>query len=142
MTQPQSDTPLTDKAVFKILSSLQSGTDDVVHADFARNLERALSEANAALARRDEVDGQLAQQIQQWRTAASPHVSPSALAAALDAAERDAGRLKANEVIGLLGQVYGLIQEGEYETALEFCRGAAESYTQDAAIDQAREDKG
>lgn len=39
-----SDTPWTDRHVVKILSSLQSGTEDVVHADFVRRLERALRE--------------------------------------------------------------------------------------------------
>jgi hypothetical protein len=42
-----SDTPRTDAAVFKILSSLQSGTDDVVHADFARQLELELHQSRS-----------------------------------------------------------------------------------------------
>ena len=36
----QGGTPRTDAVTVKILSSLQSGTEDVVYADFARTLER------------------------------------------------------------------------------------------------------
>jgi hypothetical protein len=36
------ETPRTDAMVRKILSDLQSGTMEVVHADFARELEREL----------------------------------------------------------------------------------------------------
>jgi hypothetical protein len=39
-----SDTPRTDSRIVKMLSDLQSGTMDVVHADFARDLERELAE--------------------------------------------------------------------------------------------------
>lgn len=39
------ETPRTDVVTVKILSSLQSGTEEVVYADFARQLERE----NAAL---------------------------------------------------------------------------------------------
>jgi hypothetical protein len=46
-----SDTPRTDKRTFKILSSLQSGTMDVVGADLARSLERELTSAHAENAR-------------------------------------------------------------------------------------------
>lgn len=42
-------TPRTDKAKFKILSSLQSGTDDVVHAWVAQELEQELHLAKIAL---------------------------------------------------------------------------------------------
>lgn len=42
-------TPLTDRATFEILSSLQSGTDKVVHADVAKSLERRLAAAVMAL---------------------------------------------------------------------------------------------
>lgn len=45
------ETPRTAAATFEILSSLQSGTDKVVHAHVAEQLERELSEARAALAR-------------------------------------------------------------------------------------------
>lgn len=38
-----SDTPRTDAQTFKILSRLQSGTEDVVRADFAQELERELA---------------------------------------------------------------------------------------------------
>ena len=34
-----SDTPETDARTFKILSGLQSGTEDVVHTDVAKRLE-------------------------------------------------------------------------------------------------------
>jgi hypothetical protein len=40
-----SDTPETDKAIFKILSSLQSGTEKVVHAEICAKLERERDEA-------------------------------------------------------------------------------------------------
>ncbi len=40
-----SETPLTDAKSFKILSNLQSGTDEVVYADFARELEVRLAQA-------------------------------------------------------------------------------------------------
>lgn len=51
-----SDTPMTDSRIVKMLSDLQSGTMDVVHADFARDLERALA---AAERERDELNNVL-----------------------------------------------------------------------------------
>lgn len=42
-----SDTPRTDEATFQILSSLQSGTENVVYQSFTRQLERELAEAKA-----------------------------------------------------------------------------------------------
>jgi len=44
-----SETPRTDAATYQILSSLQSGVDDVVRSDFARQLERELNAANKEL---------------------------------------------------------------------------------------------
>ncbi len=43
-----SDTPKTDTAAFQIISQLQSGTVDVVPAEFARQLERELNECREA----------------------------------------------------------------------------------------------
>ena len=42
-----SNTPRTDARTFRILSSLQSGTEDVVHAEVAKELELELAEAQA-----------------------------------------------------------------------------------------------
>lgn len=42
-------TPETDAATFKILSSLQSGTEKVVHAEICAKLERELNEAREQL---------------------------------------------------------------------------------------------
>lgn len=43
------ETPRTDAVVVKMLSDLQSGTQDVVSADFARTLERELAEAKGII---------------------------------------------------------------------------------------------
>ena len=43
-----------------------------------------------------------------------------------------AGRF-ANQAISDLGQIYGLLDQGEYDQASEYCRCAAEGYTQDLA---------
>lgn len=48
--QPQSETPETDAAVFKVIGSLQSGTEDVVRAEKCRDLERRLRAAEEASA--------------------------------------------------------------------------------------------
>ena len=42
-------TPETEAHTFQILSGLQSGTDDVVHAELARSLEQRLAAAVMAL---------------------------------------------------------------------------------------------
>ena len=49
-----STTPRTDAATFEIISSMQSGTDKVTHADFARQLERDIAELNERLIDRQE----------------------------------------------------------------------------------------
>ena len=46
----QSGTPRTDAVTVKILSSLQSGTEDVVYADFARTLEHEAATLREQLA--------------------------------------------------------------------------------------------
>lgn len=51
MTQPESKTPRTDAFVVRIISSLQSGTEEVVFADFARQLETELSALTAQVER-------------------------------------------------------------------------------------------
>ena len=48
-TREQGQTPETDAITVKILSSLQSGTEDVVRADFARKLERERDRMREAL---------------------------------------------------------------------------------------------
>lgn len=43
------DTPRTNARVMQMLSSLQSGTEEVVRADFARELERENTKLHRAL---------------------------------------------------------------------------------------------
>jgi hypothetical protein len=53
--------------------------------------------------------------------------------APLPANARAVAEKYANNAISDLGQIYGLIEEGKYDEAQDFCRGAAEWYTQDLA---------
>jgi len=52
-----SDTPRTRAATFKILSRLQSGTEDVVSAEFAAELERELNELRRLLVEAETPNG-------------------------------------------------------------------------------------
>lgn len=55
MTEPR-PTPETDKVTFRVLSNLQSGTDEVVYSEHARRLERERDEARELVQQIVEMD--------------------------------------------------------------------------------------
>ena len=67
-----SETPRTDSFVREIISDLQSGTTQVVHADFARTLERELASVTKE---RDEFDRQVILNRENWRVKRQTNLS-------------------------------------------------------------------
>jgi len=70
-----SDTPRTDAASFEIISSLQSGTDKVTHADFARQLEHELTTANATIT---NLRADITELLERLRERTESHLAASA----------------------------------------------------------------
>ncbi len=99
-----SDTPKTDHAAFQILSPLQSGPRDVVHADLARDLERALA---AAQRQREEARAER----DHWKRAREDAIAGGEILMR----ERDTLRARVAELTAMAGMLDAVVQGAQEE---------------------------
>jgi chromosome segregation ATPase len=119
---------------------------DDLRAEWERT-RNSLREANVTIEERDselaralDVNNELSAEIERLKESnerAWANGAAFAKSAEEDRAEVERLRaLRRSDIalaISYLGQIYGLIEEGELDKASELCRGAAESWTQDIA---------